>query len=110
MYIPIGEDNTHRQNENYAKATWVVEIISQLQFICMVSGVPRNYQIIKFYQISNLLKKSLRKTSLFVLFELLPKVLFKYVWHFVTTQHEWLIILCFYCKSMNEKVGEVCIS
>ena len=36
-----------------------------------------------------LLKNSLRKTSLFVFFELLPTCLFNYVWPFVTTQHEW---------------------
>ena len=39
---------------------------------------------------SNLLKNSLRKTSLFVLFELLPTALTKYVWPFVTTQHKWV--------------------
>ena len=39
---------------------------------------------------SYLLKNSLRKTSLFVLFELWPTALLKYVWHFVTTQHEWV--------------------
>ena len=61
---------------------------------------------IKYYQIYS---KS-PSEKLFVLFELLPKGLFKYVWHFVTTQHEWLIVLCFYCKNINEKVGEVCIS
>ena len=38
----------------------------------------------------NLLKMSLRKTSLFMLFELLPTGLFKYVWPFITTQHEWV--------------------
>ena len=39
---------------------------------------------------SNLLKNSLQKTSLFVLFELFPTGLLKYVWPFVTTQHEWV--------------------
>ena len=39
---------------------------------------------------SNLLKNSLRKTSLFVLFELLPTGLAEYLWPFVTTQHEWV--------------------
>ena len=34
---------------------------------------------------SNLLKKFLRKTSLFVLFDFLPTGLLKYVWSFVTT-------------------------
>ena len=36
---------------------------------------------------SNLLKNTLRKTSFFVLFELLPTGL---LWAFVTTQHEWV--------------------
>ena len=39
---------------------------------------------------SDLLKNSLRKTSPFVLFELLPTALTKYVWPFVTTQHKWV--------------------
>ena len=38
---------------------------------------------------SILLKNSLRKTSLFVLFELLPTGLSNYVLPFVTTKHEW---------------------
>ena len=38
---------------------------------------------------SILLRNPLRKTSLFVLFELLPTGLFNYVWPFVTTQHKW---------------------
>ena len=58
----------------------------------------------------NVLRESLRKASLFLIFEILPAGLFKCVWPFVTTQHELVnIILCFYCKS-NEKVGEVGIS
>ena len=58
----------------------------------------------------NVLRKSFRKASLFLIFELLPAALFKCVWTFVTTQHELVnIVLCFYCKS-NEKVGEVGIS
>ena len=53
---------------------------------------------------SNLLKTSLRNTSLFVLFELLPTGLVKYVWSFVTTQHEWInIFLGFFVRTWMEK-------
>ena len=38
------------------------------------------------------MKKFLRKTSLFVLFENLPTDLLKYVSLFVTPQREWVII------------------
>ena len=57
---------------------------------------------------SNLLKNSLRKTSLFVLFELLPTALLKYVWHFVTTQHEWVNNFPgFFWKNINGIVGKL---
>ena len=53
---------------------------------------------------SNLLKNSLRKTLLFVLFELLPTGLLKYVWPFVTTPHEWVNNFPgFFWKNINEK-------
>ena len=42
-----------------------------------------NTNILKF------IKEVLKENFTFVLFELLPTGLFKYVWPFVTTQHEW---------------------
>ena len=57
---------------------------------------------------SHLLKNSFRKNSLFVLFELLPTGLPKYVWPFVTAQHEWVNNFSgFFCKNINEKVGKL---
>ena len=54
------------------------------------------------------IKNSLRKTSLFVLFEHLPTGLLKYVWPFVTAQHEWVNnFLGFIWKNINEEVGKL---
>ena len=54
-------------------------------------------------------KKSLRKTSLFVLFELLPHLQVFLSIYDILLPHSMngFIILCFYCQNINEKVGEV---
>ena len=60
-------------------------------FLLRISSGNVNASVVVTCQFTSsiLLKNSLRKTSLFGLFELLPTGLFNYVWPFVTTQHEW---------------------
>ena len=42
-----------------------------------------------------------------IFLELLPTGLLKYVWPFVTTQHEWANNFLDFGKKINEKVGKL---